>query len=65
MDLTCVIWVHPTDAWEEHHSKGGKTRSVGWSLNYIRASTTRQAWESFTILLDFYRQFTITGTHSE
>ena len=32
--------------------KGGKTRSVGWFLNYIRVSTTRQAWESFTILLE-------------
>ena len=29
-----------------------KTRSGGWSLNYIRASATRQAWKSFTILLD-------------
>ena len=45
--------------------KGGKTRSVGWSLNYIRESTTRQAWEPFMTLLDSYRQLSITGTHSE
>ena len=49
--LRCTPSVHRI----AFHPKGGKTRSVGWSLNYIRASTTRQAWESFTILLDFYR----------
>ena len=32
--------------------KGDKTRSVGLSLNYICASTTRQAWESFMIFLE-------------
>ena len=28
-------------------------------------STTQQAWESFTILLDVYRQFSITGPQKE
>ena len=47
------------------HPISGKTRSVGWSLNYIRASTARQVWESFTIFLDIYWQFVISGTQSE
>ena len=58
--LRCTPSVYMRDS-----TQGGKTRSVGWSLNYIRASTTRQAWEPFMTFLDIYRQFSITGTQSE
>ena len=43
----------------------GQTRSVGWSLNYIRESTTRQAWEPSRSFFDVYRQFSIVGTQKE
>ena len=47
------VVVHPTHAKGGVYPKGGKTRSDGWSLNYIREEhDPGQAWKSFTISLD-------------